>query len=196
MSAGGERAGRMDRPSRARGAAMLLVVGLCGFPPARTFAHTPQAVEHRTSLTTAAAVASDALLPPNLVVSEALRPLVMRMLRQSSTFRRQCAHLAEHPDVRVHIEPVIGVKGGRARAIMTRDGGTARAMVQIDWRRPESFVEHIAHELEHVLEHADGLDLRRLTRQRVDGVALVAGRYETARALCVGRRVAEEVMTP
>lgn len=174
---------------------MLLVVVLCGVPPARTFALTPQAVEPDVSAPMAAA-ASDPPLPPNLVVSEALRPLVVRMLRQSSTFRRQCAHLAGHPDVRVHIEPVIGVKGGRARALMTRDGGTARAMVEIDWRRPESYVEHIAHELEHVLEHADGIDHRRLTRQRVDGVALVAGRYETARALGVGRRVAEEVRMP
>jgi hypothetical protein len=175
---------------------MLLVVCLCGLSAARPIAFTSQFVDAGPPAPTAPALEADALPPPNLAVPDALRPLLIRMLRQSLTFRRQCAHLAEHPDVRVHIEPAIAVKGGRARAVMTRDGRTTRAMVQIDWRQPGSYVEHVAHELEHVLEHADGVDLGRLIRLRLDGVGRVAGRYETARALDVGRKVAAEVMVP
>ena len=54
--------------------------------------------------------------------------------------------------------------------------------------------KQIAHELEHVLEYADRVDLQRLARQRVDGVINLGGVYETARARSVGQTVAREVM--
>ena len=64
----------------------------------------------------------------------------------------------------------------------------------IEVSKPALYVEHIAHELEHVLEAVDGTDLPRLARQRVDGVMnLGRHHYETARAQSVGRMVAREV---
>jgi hypothetical protein len=66
--------------------------------------------------------------------------------------------------------------------------------VQIELRTPTLYVEHIAHEVEHVLERLDGTDLPKLARQRLDGVVDLDGVYETARAQAVGRRVAREAM--
>jgi hypothetical protein len=63
-------------------------------------------------------------------------------------------------------------------------------------RDPARYVEYLAHELEHVLEQIEGVDLVRLKRQRVDGVAHVGGQDETARARSVGRAVAREAMVP
>ena len=69
---------------------------------------------------------------------------------------------------------------------------------EIELRQPGSDVEHVADELEHVLEQIDGTDLARLARQGLDGVVVVNGEegYETARALSVGRSVAREAMRP
>ena len=66
----------------------------------------------------------------------------------------------------------------------------------IELRAAARYVESMAHELEHVLEHLDGTDLPRLARQRVNGVVRSGAQYETARAQWVGRRVAAEVVTP
>jgi hypothetical protein len=138
-------------------------------------------------------------LPPNLVVPAIARPLVTSMWSLSPTFRRQCARLAEHPEVLVRIDLFVGghnVGGhnGRASAQVARRHASFRVSVEIDVNTSALYVEYIAHELEHVLEAVDGTDLPRLSRQRVDGVINLGGSYETARAQSVGRIVAREVM--
>ena len=143
---------------------------------------------------TAQAVGSPSLLPPNLVVPGIARPLVTSMWSLSPTFRRQCARLAEHPEVLVRIDLFAGVHNGRASALFERGYGSFRVSVEIDVTKSALYVEHIAHELEHVLEAVDGTDLPRLSRQRVDGVINLGGSYETVRAQSVGRIVAREVM--
>jgi hypothetical protein len=58
-------------------------------------------------------------------------------------------------------------------------------------------IEYFAHELEHVLEQLDGVDLPRAMARRVHGASLV-GRppvFETRRAIVIGRLVASEVST-
>jgi Tol biopolymer transport system component len=132
-------------------------------------------------------------LPSNLIVPEVLRPLVTSMWRQSPTFRRQCARLAEHSEIVVHIELAIRIPDGWARSRMVKRDQRLHAAVQIAWRAPARYVESIAHELEHVLEQMDGTDLPLLARQGVDGVVNLDGTYETARAGSVGRTVAREV---
>jgi hypothetical protein len=118
------------------------------------------------------------------------------MWRQSLTFRRQCAKLAEHPPVTVSIDLAVGVRNtSGARATVQRRGARLEVAIHVDLRRPERFVEHVAHELEHVLEQLDGTDLPRLARQGVEGVVLEAARYETARARAIGRAVAREAMS-
>ena len=135
-------------------------------------------------------------LPSNLVVPEVIEPLVERIWRQSLTFRRQCAKLAEHPPVTVSIDLAVRVRhSSGARATVERRAARLDVAIQVDLRQPERFVEHIAHELEHVLEQIDGTDLPRLARQGVDGVIPEAARYETARAQAIGRAVAREAMS-
>jgi len=133
-------------------------------------------------------------LPPNLVASEALRPLLTRMWRSSATFRRQCAQVAEHPEVTIRVALDPGTTHGRAVSRVVRRKAGLTASVQIEMRDPALYVEHLAHELEHVLEQIEGIDLVQLKRQRVDGVEQVGGQYETARARWVGRAVAREAM--
>src|SRR3954454_2781091 len=62
-------------------------------------------------------VGSPSLLPLNLVVPGIARPLVTSMSSLSPTFRRQCARLAEHPEVVVRIDLLAGVHNGRASAL-------------------------------------------------------------------------------
>ena len=136
-------------------------------------------------------------LPTNLIVPDVIGPLVGSMWRKSPTFRRQCARLAEHPDVIVRLEFAWAVRGTKgARSLIKRHHGGLTAVLEIEMRKPALYLEHIAHELEHVLEYVDGTDLPRLAHQGLDGVVNRGGRYETARAQSVGRTVAREVMTP
>ena len=133
-------------------------------------------------------------LPPNLVAPESLRPLLTRMWRSSATFRRQCAQVAEHPEVTIRVALDPRTTHGRALARVDRHEAGLTASVQIEMRDPARYVEYLAHELEHVLEQIEGIDLVRLKHQRVDGVERVGHGYETARARWVGRAVAREAM--
>jgi hypothetical protein len=54
-------------------------------------------------------------------------------------------------------------------------------------------LEYIAHELEHVLERAEGVDLPRESGRTGSGVWIAADGYETQRAIDKGRQVAREV---
>jgi hypothetical protein len=137
---------------------------------------------------------NEAVLPPNLVIPAVVRPTLVSMWRKSPTFRRQCARLIENPTVIVRVELAGRVKQVRARSRLDRHATGLTATVQIDLRHPTLYIEHIAHELEHVLEYLDGTDLPRLARQRVDGVMNAGGQYETARARAVGVAVAREAM--
>jgi hypothetical protein len=133
-------------------------------------------------------------LPPNLVLPEVLMPLLTRMWRSSPTFRRQCAQLAERPEVMIRIALDPGTPHGRALSRVRRGEAGVTASVQIEMRDPARYIEYLAHELEHVIEQMDGTDRVGLARQRVDGVVNVGGVYETARARFVGRAVAREAM--
>lgn len=139
-------------------------------------------------------VAPDPALPFNLIVPDVMRPLVTAMWRRSPTFRRQCARLAENPGVIVRVEAARRTGHAVALAHVRRRTDRIEAALQIEWRKPDLYVEHIAHELEHVLEYVDGVDISRLEGQGLDGVMKVAGILETARARAVGRAVAREAM--
>jgi hypothetical protein len=64
--------------------------------------------------------------------------------------------------------------------------------VEID-PRYGSLVELIAHELEHVIEQLDGVDLASQITRGDTARSPRRGHYETLRAVTMGRRVAEEV---
>jgi hypothetical protein len=133
-------------------------------------------------------------VPHNLVVPDMVRPLVTAMWRQSPTFRRQCARLADNPNVTVSIELASRTRHRRARSRVDRHETGLHASVEIELRTPEMYVEYISHELEHVLEIVDGVDLPLLARRGLDGVFSGADQYETARARSVGQMVAHEVV--
>lgn len=137
------------------------------------------------SAVVAEALARDAPTPIRRVIDE--------MHRKSATFRRQCLRLAaaQRVHISMHLDPRLSTSSWRARtAINRRDGQVVSARVLL----PMSLqaVELIAHELEHILEQIDGVDLQR----HVDAGAVwkdSEGSFESARAIAIGRRVAQEV---
>jgi hypothetical protein len=132
-------------------------------------------------------------VPPNLHLPATTRALVELMWATSPTFRRQCARLAES-------SVVITVAFGLPRHLMGkayaftrmefRDGFVTKALVLLAFEAPDP----LAHELEHVLEQVDGVDVRRAVERRVRGAHRTDhGNVETARAVAIGRAVAREM---
>jgi hypothetical protein len=177
-----------------QGAAILLdaLIMSRGAAPQAVSGDSPAAALHSPSSITADQ-SRESPLPANLIVPDVVLPLVLSMWRDSPTFRRQCARLAEHAEVIVRLD-LVREREGRARSRLERRDAGFNVAVQIELRTPTLYVEHIAHEVEHVLEHLDGTDLPRLERQRLDGVVSLDGGYETARARAVGQMVAREAL--
>jgi hypothetical protein len=136
-------------------------------------------------------------IPANLVVPSVFRDVVDAMLRESPTFRRQCARIANAPRMIVVLDWSLPDSGDRTRArtvvSSTPDGGQHAAVTIRSGNDP---VELIAHELEHVLEQLDDVDLRTLATvpaSRVHGCECGEETYETIRAVRAGRAAAAEV---
>ena len=132
-------------------------------------------------------------LPPNLTSVAVLHPALEKMRQSSPMFRRQCRRLAGASHLRVNLllEESSRRPTYRARAAMTfRDGLLVSVDIHlIGFDEP---VELIAHEIEHVIEQLDGIDLEAHAHtgtvwKREDGA------FETRRAIEVGRRVARDV---
>lgn len=132
-----------------------------------------------------------AALPANLHATGHLQQVVERMWQQSSTFRRQCARLA-HASVPVTLQMEIVENFRGVSRVEFERGQPTRADVRINMTYLRDVAELIAHELEHLLEIVDGIDLERQVER---GAARRTGphHYETQRAIEVGRRVAREV---
>lgn len=178
---------------------IALITLLSAAPDASADSQTGKDAMSPTSPTVVArgvahANAETPLLPRNLLLPEIVRPLAEAMWRRSPTFRRQCARLSENAVVIVNIELDSRARHGRhALTRISRHDPGLTAMVKIELRRPELYVEYLAHELEHVLEHIDGVDLPRLARRGLNGVVNSGGQYETARARAVGQAVVREM---
>jgi hypothetical protein len=131
-------------------------------------------------------------LTSHLAVSKELGPLVRRMWEASPTFRRQCARLAE---ALVTIDVELAPKMDRDRMnaftqIRMVSGLVRAATARLRVWKPE----YLAHEIEHVLEQVDGVDLHRSAKGRLEGVhETQSSVFETARAIAIGRVVAREV---
>jgi hypothetical protein len=135
-------------------------------------------------------------VPGNVAVPDNLRPTVATMLRDSSTFRRQCARLARASDLDVTVQRILlpeSATGGAFTRIVRRADGTLEADVRIDALGDSVLL--IAHEFEHILEQLDGVDLAAMAARTDTGVSERAadGQFETERAVAAGRRVAQEV---
>jgi hypothetical protein len=146
----------------------------------------------------AAAVAEDLVttMPANLTVPGTLRPLLEEVLRRSPTFRHQLLTLQHAPHVRMAISygNVSTWHLLRAESTVSRYEWGA---LQVDTRlyTARDVVEVIAHEIEHVCEQIEGVDVRVLAQQRHSGVYAVGSHhFETRRAVLIGRQVAHEAM--
>lgn len=132
--------------------------------------------------------------PENLEVHPVLQPFVDSMWERSPTFRRQCRRLAAERDVRVRLllDDLLGRPlSFKASSRVSRHGAGLSADIHVG-PSPEA-IEHIAHELEHVVEQLDGVDLQ---ARAASEAAWKSGdsSYETRRAIETGRRVAREVL--
>ena len=131
--------------------------------------------------------------PPNLTVPSGFQSAIVTMLERSPMFRRQCLRLAAAPHVAVVVR-MLHPNSGSARArtqIRRADRGQLIASVEINPYEP--FTELLAHELEHVIEQLDGIDLAAKATVARSGVRSCAdGTFETSRAVRVGALVALE----
>jgi hypothetical protein len=138
-------------------------------------------------------IVENAELPPNLSTTAVFRPYLDRMVRTSPTFRSQCKRLAAAPSVivQLRLEDSKRRPSFRARTVLERDQGVVVAAQIFLYPSPDA-VELIAHEIEHVLEQLDGVDLEAHVGsgnvwRREDGA------FETRRATEAGLRVPREM---
>jgi hypothetical protein len=138
----------------------------------------------------------DATPVGNISVDDVLEPLVSTLLAKSPTFRRQWAMISASRLVRVTVRARPGLEAfgsTRAKTQVSRYAhGAIRATIEVPGAT--DLTELLPHELEHVIEQLDGLDLRALARRHEGGVAEVGrGVFETARARAAGLQVYREV---
>jgi len=136
-------------------------------------------------------------LPTNLIVPATMRSVIDAMLRSSPFFRRQCLRIANAPQATVALSWLHSTNStqGRARTVVTTTA-TGRRIALIAIPTADDQFELIAHELEHVIEQLDDIDLRTLAKVPSSGVQRCEGReeaYETVRAIRAGRTVSAEV---
>jgi hypothetical protein len=152
------------------------------------------------SVTLCAGVAR-ADLPANLQIDPALASGVQWLWSRSPTFRRQCQRIGTVDGLGVHLAltPASPQPGADAVSVVRREAAGHGVRVQIGVSRAlnqHRILELIAHELEHVVEQIDGIDLDLLTLRGVAGVYSTGDhRFETARAAAIGRRVIQEAET-
>jgi hypothetical protein len=134
------------------------------------------------------------IFPQRSELSGPARQLIEQVWRVSPTFRRQCARLVEASvEVTVSFDFPRHRSEANAETVMTRG---ARLRAHIHLRGGDtSAAEHLAHEIEHVLEQLDEVDLSLAVADRVHGAKLADGpaAFETSRAIAVGEQVAREV---
>jgi hypothetical protein len=133
-------------------------------------------------------------LPDSIELEDGLEPAIRWALEHSPTFRQQCRALAASFRLRARVgvsyPPATGTL--RARTSITETpSGVLTARIEI--LSVLDLTELIAHELEHVLEQLDGVNLQALA-QTGGARRLADGAFETARAVAAGRQVAGEVV--
>jgi hypothetical protein len=122
------------------------------------------------------------------------REFVEAIADYSPTFEAQLMRIATTVGVNVHVEIVPRVVGARARTRIVRDAEGLTAWIEV--ARLDNVVELIAHEIEHVIEQIERVDLggrSRMAETGIYSVSLDGTTFETARAARAGVTVAREV---
>ena len=130
--------------------------------------------------------------PCRLVVEETLLSAIQDAWRRSPTLQQQCRRLAEARAV-IRLEWGKSDSYTEAASRIGRDAdGVIVAIVSVP--PVANAIELVAHEMEHVIERVEGRDLPREARRRGSGVwESFRGRFESQRAIEIGRQVALEV---
>lgn len=133
--------------------------------------------------------------PTNIIVQAQLRAAVAELWEGSPTFRAQCQKIGEHRRYRVAlvIEPSLNLsRNYRAQCLLRAySSGFVTARVMVPHTR--QVTELLPHELEHIIEHIEGLNVKHLSaRQGTGAYDAGGGRVETVRALRVGRQARQE----
>ena len=135
-------------------------------------------------------------LPENLHADGVMRQLLEAMLERSPTFRRQCQRVGNDLRLTVHLNAIgaLWTRGARALSDIVR--GPRAMKVEIYLARAGDPVEMIAHELEHVIEQLDEVNLSARAQHPDSGVRRTLASeatFETRRASETGLKVAREV---
>jgi hypothetical protein len=135
-------------------------------------------------------------IPSNFHVNSVYRDLVDNMLDRSPLFRRQMVRIAaaSHLTIWLQIMPQRVASARATTRFVRKDNGQLTASISIN--PLDNAVELIAHEMEHVIEQLDDVDLAAQAARPGTGVhtsGTMATVFETTRATRIGRRVAAEV---
>jgi Tol biopolymer transport system component len=132
-------------------------------------------------------------LPPNIEVAPEFRLFVDAMWESSPTFRRQIGRIAAAPRLRLRLDSEIVARSdpSKARASFQRQGGVLIG-AELYFKRSLRLPELIAHEVEHVIEQLDGVDLEAHAGGGAAWKSADAS-FETVRAIEAGQRVASEL---
>jgi hypothetical protein len=187
---------------------VLSVPAVSGF--AQTNTNAPDDTDPQQSSTTAARVyvaarsaAYDGIrLASNLTVTSLYQTVIDTMLERSPTFRRQYARISQATGLTIELrnEPRANGLSFAWTTIFRRQDVPNQRHAVVNIVPGTRAVELIAHELEHVIEQLDGVNLREKAAWRTSGVrSCECGdkeRFETERAIAVGLQVAREVDDP
>ena len=120
------------------------------------------------------------------------------MLRRSPTFRWQCYRIKLANQMRIEVVYTLPIRHNHARAMSTAKkyaDGFIQVTVHLYPPRTHD-AELIAHEFEHALEQAEGLNLKALAVTRGCGVHQGDDNsYETKRAIIAGETAAGEFVS-
>lgn len=137
------------------------------------------------------------VLPEHVRVDRLILPRVREMIRRSPAFRRQCQRLADLPwvHVAVRLDPrLASAQTYRAMSVIQRPQPTLIvAIVMLEPLADPAL--WLAHELEHVLEQVDGVDVARLASRKRNAWRVSDTLIETARAVEAGELVLDELRT-
>jgi len=131
-------------------------------------------------------------LPGAIDATDDVRPYLEMMLQRSATFRQQCLRL-EAPRLRVQIRRDAQLADRSYRAITTihrSDDGIVAFVVIGGFGDP---TEWLAHEIEHVIEQLEGVNLISLANANQGAWQVDNRAFETTRAIRAGVAVRHEV---
>jgi hypothetical protein len=135
--------------------------------------------------------------PSKIWVQDSLRDVVARMWTTSPTFRRQCLQVqaAGAVQVQLRLDPAM-VDNPRHLALCELRHYSHGAIIARIAVSPVRLAELIGHEMEHVCERLEGIRVETQARNHRPGyyaIGVSELRYETERAIRVGRQVQAEM---